>query len=257
MPGRRPRAVQALRTLRAALRGVRPAVGAVRFGSLRRTTPISEEYGFDRGLPVDRYYIEDFLCRHAGRDVRGHVLEFGDDTYARRFGSTTGPASDTIVTKIDVLDVDATNPRATIVGDLVDGGELPKETFDCIICTQTLHLIYDVSAAIRTLHRMLKPGGVVLATAPGISRIPASDRERWGWYWGFTTSSVRRLFDEQFSPGDVAVRSYGNVLTAIAFLHGLAASELKRAELDLVRPDYEVLIAVRAEKAVPGASAAE
>lgn len=88
----------------------------------------------------------------------------------------------------------------------------------------------------------------MLATAPGISPIPASDRERWGWYWGFTTSSARRLFTERFSPDHVAVRSYGNVLAAIAFLHGLAAEELKHAELDARRPEYELLIAVRAEK---------
>jgi len=38
------------------------------------------------------------------------------------------------------------------------------------VFTQTLHLIYDVRSAIRTLHRVLKPGGVLLATFPGISQ---------------------------------------------------------------------------------------
>src|SRR4051794_24300652 len=28
----------------------------VRWGSLRRTRPFSDCYGFDRGLPIDRYY---------------------------------------------------------------------------------------------------------------------------------------------------------------------------------------------------------
>jgi peptidoglycan/xylan/chitin deacetylase (PgdA/CDA1 family)/SAM-dependent methyltransferase len=246
-PSRRQKLIRAVRS---GLRGARPPVGAVRFGSLRRVTPISGNYGFDRGLPVDRYYIQDFLRRHAERDVRGHALEFGDDAYARRFGSGTGQA-DSRVTKIDVFDVDSSNPHATIIGDLVTGTEVPSDTFDCIICTQTLHLIYEVPSAIRALHRALRPGGVLLATAPGISPIPASDRERWGWHWGFTTSSVRRLFDEHFSPGDVTVESYGNVLSAIAFLHGIAAEELSPAELDVRSPEYELLIAVRAQKKSP------
>ena len=35
-----------------------PPVGEVRFGSLRMVTPISTNWGLDRGLPIDRYYIE-------------------------------------------------------------------------------------------------------------------------------------------------------------------------------------------------------
>ena len=44
-----------------------PRVGRVRFGSLRRLTPISRAFGFDRGLPIDRYYIERFLSAPWGR----------------------------------------------------------------------------------------------------------------------------------------------------------------------------------------------
>jgi hypothetical protein len=62
-----------------------PAVGQIRFGDLRRLTPISRSFGYDRGQPIDRYYIANFLGRHSG-DIRGHVLEIGDDRYTRRFG---------------------------------------------------------------------------------------------------------------------------------------------------------------------------
>jgi SAM-dependent methyltransferase len=209
-------------------------------------TPISTRYGYDRGLPVDRYYVEDFLRRHAS-DVRGHVLEFGDDAYARRFGSS-GTEAGSNVTEVDVLDVEASNPRATIVGDLVTGEGVPSDGFDCVICTQTLHLIYEAPAAIRSIHRCLRPGGVLLATAPGISPMPQTDRQRWGWHWGFTTSSAGRLFSDHFVPGESTVEAYGNVLSAISFLHGLAAEELTQQELDERRPEYELLVAVRAQK---------
>lgn len=217
-----------------------PPVGLVRFGSLRRLQPISRVFGFDRGLCIDRYYIEAFLGRHS-EDIQGHVLEIGDETYTRKFGGER-------VTKSEVLHVWNDNPKATIVADLTCADHIPSDTFDCIILTQTLQHIYDVRAAIRTLYRILKPGGVLLATFPGISQISRYDMERWGDYWRFTTLSARWLFEEAFPPETVAVKAHGNVLAAIAFLHGLAAQELRREELDSHDPDYEVLITVRAVK---------
>lgn len=217
-----------------------PPVGFVRFGSLRRLQPISRAFGFDRGLCIDRYYIENFLGEYT-EDIRGHVLEIGDDTYTRRFGGDR-------VARSDVLHVQEGNPKATIVADLTCADSIPSDTFDCIVFTQTLQCIYDVRAAIRHLHRILKPGGVLLATFPGISQISRYDMDRWGDYWRFTTLSARRLFEEVFPPGSVTVRAYGNVLAAVAFLHGLSAEELRREELDYHDPDYELIITVRAVK---------
>jgi GT2 family glycosyltransferase len=217
-----------------------PAPGAVRFGSLRRVSPISRRFGKDRGLPLDRYYIERFLSANA-RDIRGHVLEIGDDTYTRTFGAER-------VTVSDVLHVRA-DPRATIVADLTRGEHLPSGVVDCVILTQTLPCIYDVRAAVHSVHRILKPGGVALATVGGISQVARWDMERWGHYWSFTSLSVRRLFEDAFSPGTVTVASRGNVLAAAAFLYGLASEELRPEELQHQDPDYELIITVRAVKA--------
>jgi len=124
---------------------------------------------------------------------------------------------------------------------------LPSDVFDCIVLTQTLQFIYDTRAALRTLYRILKPGGVVLATVPGITRI---DHTEWtdSWFWSFTTAGTRRLFEEVFPPDQILVQTYGNVLTATAFLQGLAADDLHVDELDHRDRDYEVLITVRAQK---------
>jgi len=212
----------------------------VRFGSLRRLQPISYKFGFDRGKCIDRYYIENFLATRAA-DIRGHVLEIGDDSYTRRFGGKR-------VTRSDVLHVQEGNPKATIVGDLTCADHIPSDTFDCVIITQTLQFIYNVRATIKTLHRILKPCGVLLATFPGISQISRYDMDRWGEYWRFTTLSARRLFEEVFQPQYIEVNAYGNVLTAIAFLHGLTAEEFRQKELDYQDPDYELIITVRAIK---------
>jgi SAM-dependent methyltransferase len=212
----------------------------VRFGSLRRIKPISRTWGYDRGLPIDRYFIERFLSAHA-LDVRGHVLEIGVNTYTHRFGGER-------VIKSDVLHVTAGESKATMVADLTCANHIPSDSFDCIILTQTLQFIYDVRAALRTLFRLLKPGGVLLATFPGISQISRYDMERWGDYWRFTSLSSRRLFEEVFPAEQVIVEAYGNACTAVSFLHGLAAAELRPDELDSHDPDYEVVIAVMAIK---------
>jgi SAM-dependent methyltransferase len=222
-----------------------PPVGQVDFGSLRRLAPISRRWGKDRGgPPIDRYYIEGFLAAHAA-DIRGRVLEVGDDTYTRRFGADA-------VERRDVLHALPGNPRATIVADLArSGDELPAVAFDCVILTQVLQMISDPVAAVRTVHRILRPGGIVLATVPGISQVSRWDMERWGDYWRFTTLSARRLFEAGFPPELVSVATHGNVLAAVAFLHGLATPDLRPEELDHHDPDYQLLITVRAVRPRP------
>ena len=214
--------------------------GAFRFGDLRRLTPVSRAFGFERGRPVDRYYIERFLAEHAG-DIHGRVLEVGDNQYTLQFGAGQ-------VTQSDIVNLVDDNPRATIIADLSRGDQIPAGSFDCFIFTQTLQFIYDCRAAVRTLHRVLKPGGVLLASFPVISQICRYDMDRWGDYWRFTSASVERLLSEQFSPGQVQVNAHGNILAAVCFMHGLAAEDLTPQELDFYDPDYQIVITARAVK---------
>lgn len=221
-----------------------PPVGLVRFGNLRRLNPISREWGDDRGGPIDRHYIEQFLGEYRN-DIHGRVMEIAEDVYTRWFGGKK-------VTQIDILEHQrGEHPKATIVGDLATADHIPSNTFDCVIVTQTLQLIYDVHAAVRTIHRILKPGGVALVTVPGISQINRHDSQTWGdyWCWNFTALSVRRMFGEHFPAEGVHVRTHGNVLAAAGFLYGLGRTELSERELDYHDPDYELLITVRAQKA--------
>ena len=217
-----------------------PPVGRVRFGDLRRVTPINRSFGFERGRPIDRYYIEGFLAGHAA-DVRGHVLEVGDNHYTQQFGSAR-------VTRSDVLNLTPDNPAATIIADLTRADHIASYTFDCIIFTQTLQFIYDLRAALATLYRILKPGGVLLATMPVTSQVCRYDMDRWGDYWRFTDAAPRRLLGDIFGAENVAVKAYGNVLVVVGFLHGLSAHELEPDELDHYDPDYQLLVTARAAK---------
>jgi SAM-dependent methyltransferase len=211
----------------------------VRFGDLQRTSPISKEFGFDRGKPVDRRYIEVFLASRSS-DIRGRVLEIGDNEYTRRFGGDG-------VTKSDVLNRYQGHPSTTFVGDLADGENIPSDTFDCIVLTQTLHLLFELEGAVATLWRILKPAGTLLVTVPWVSPI---DRGEWGdsWYWSLTPAALRRLLSDRFGPDNVDVTHYGNVYAATAFLYGLAEHELRAEDLDVHDPHCPVIVAGRARK---------
>lgn len=206
--------------------------------------PISREFGIDRGVPIDRYYIEDFLSAHRGK-IRGTVLEIANSNYTRRFG-------DDRVTQPLVMHVHD-GFGADFVCDLSQ--ECPRESFlDCFILTQTLPFVYDVRSTIRNSVKMLKPGGSILVTAGGVSQISRDDMERWGHFWGFTDAALRRLFEEELPADRIEVKSYGNVLAAASFLYGLAQHELTRQELDHFDPQYPLIVGLVATKPAGSAS---
>jgi SAM-dependent methyltransferase len=204
-------------------------------------TPLSDHWGRERGTPIDRWYLEAYLAGHAD-DIHGRALEVRDAGYVRRFGRG--------VDAIDILDVDPENAAATIVGDLVDPATLPPASFDALVVTQVLQYVSDPSAAIRTLIGALRPGGVLLLSVPGISRIGRGEIGR--DYWRFTEAGLRHSIDTALAgtaPSgqrfDASVETRGNVLAAISFLAGAAAEELRPGELAVVDDAFPVIVCAR------------
>jgi SAM-dependent methyltransferase len=230
----------ARRLVRRAASPARPALTGLRL--LRPVEPLSRHFGYERGQPVDRWYIEQFLAENA-ENISGAVLEVGSATYTRYFGGRR-------VQRSDVLNVRPGDPETTFVADLADAPTLPSGAFDCIILTQTLHLIFDLCAAVRTVHRVLRPGGVALVTVPGISPVSL---DQWSetWFWSLTPLAAERLFGDVFGPPNVEVAAKGNVASAVAFLQGRSAGELHAHELDVVDPQYPMLVTVRAFRMEP------
>ena len=198
--------------------------------------PLSYLWGWDRGCPIHRYYLEHFLEEYAG-DIRGHCLEFLGDGYITRFG---GPAVD----KADVLHLDESNPEATIVADLTRDNNIPDNRFDCIVCTHVLHVILDLERAIRDLHRILAPGGVLLVAVPQLSMCDSEAHE----LWRFTAEGLRLMLEKAFARDAITVRSYGNSLTAAAEIRGAVADEFSRSVLDYSDPRFAVEVCARAIK---------
>jgi glycosyltransferase involved in cell wall biosynthesis/peptidoglycan/xylan/chitin deacetylase (PgdA/CDA1 family)/SAM-dependent methyltransferase len=217
---------------------VEPPQTAIDWGELRRLEPVSATWGIDRGLPVDRYYIASFLERRR-EDIRGHVLEVKDATYTGTYGSS--------VNALDIVDIAADNPAANVIADLSEEGSLPPDRYDCFVLTQTIHIIYGVREVLQNAFRALKPGGVLLATLPCVSRLDYESGLE-GDFWRFTPASARRLFGDVFGTGQVEVEAHGNVLACCGFLLGLAAEEFRREELDHNDPYFPLLLCIRAVK---------
>jgi SAM-dependent methyltransferase len=213
----------------------------INFNDLKMNKPVSRVFGLDRGTPIDRRYIDQFLLENS-HYIKGKVLEVGDSFYCKKFAGGK-------VTSFEVIHAVPGNKAATIIGDLTDPATLPENFVDCFICTQTFNFIFDVQKAIAGAHRLLKPGGILLATVAGISQISCYDMERWGDFWRFTTASIKKLFDPVFKD-EVQVETFGNVLAAIAFLQGVAVEDLPdETLLDERDPDYQMIIAISARKA--------
>lgn len=208
--------------------------------------PLSPIWGLERGTPIEIYYIERFMARHRD-DIRGRVLEVGDARYSSRFASGAE--------HVDVLNLTPGNPNATLVGDLQTGAGIQTDSFDCLVIVNTFLQVYDITGAIRTCYRALRPGGVLLANFTGIARRAYNDTS-WGppgWhgegdYWRFTSAGVRRLCADAFGAQHVEVETFGNVRTGAASLYGLAVEDLPPASVDHHDPNFEVVICACARK---------
>lgn len=207
------------------------------FDELRKE-PLRRDFGFGRGMPIDRYYIEQFLQAHIS-DIKGKALEISDDFYLRKFGHD--------ITSYGVLHVESGHEKTTIVGDLSEPETLPSEVIDCFVCTQTFNFIMDVDKAAMGAAQLLSPGGVLLATVAGVCQISRYDMDRWGDYWRFTPLSAKKLFQKYFK--SVEIYTYGNVGMAKAFLDGLTIEDINDTQLISHRDeDYPITIAIKAIK---------
>lgn len=197
---------------------------------------LSTKWGFDRGLPIHRFYLEQFLKEYSS-DIQGHCLEFQGDSYTTRFGGAG-------VTKLDILHIDDSNPKATIIADLTQPNEIPDNSFNCIICTHVLHMIFDFNKAITEIHRILKPGGILLVAVPHISMCGENTHE----IWRFTPEGLQMALARVFGKVNVGINAYGNSLTAAGELRGLVAHEFTKRELRCHDLRFAIEVCARASK---------
>jgi hypothetical protein len=221
------------------LKNIQKILRPVKWYDLRKTKPISDVFGLDRGTPIDRFYIEDFLYKNKSL-ITGNCCEISENIYTKKFGTSSCIS--------EILHHNNDNEKATIVGDLSKIETLPENMIDCFILTQTLNFIYDYESAVKGLYQILNTNGVGLITVSGISQISKYDYDRWGDYWRFTDLSIKKIFESVFGKNNIEVSTYGNVLAATAFLHGVSSEELRNDELLQNDPNFQITIAIKVIK---------
>lgn len=200
------------------------------------TTPLSRKFGFDRGTPIDRFFIDSFLKRF-GQDIHGHGVEIGDSRYLTLYGGS-------FVTKKDVIDINRKNKKATIIGDLKNLSLVRANTFDIAIVTHVLGMIDDPQKAIQELHRILKPGGVLLATTSCLGPTMPDNQS----LFRIMPEGARALFSTVFTKKNVEITTMGNYQVAVAFLSGMSLEEVDREVLTKSDPMFPCVVGIRAIK---------
>jgi|RhiMethySRZTD1v2_1073278.scaffolds.fasta_scaffold55141_5 SAM-dependent methyltransferase len=208
------------------------AAHPVRWGSLRRLAPIGAGSGAQRGMPIDRYYVDRFVQQRAGL-VRGRVLEAETPELARRYGRD--------VERVDVLDVDAYNDDATLLADLGDAGSLPEAAFDCELLVGVLERVTNLDVAVSNAWRSVALGGALLVSVPTVRAVDRTDAGRGVDTWRMLPAGLQAILELRCPDGDVEVEGFGNVLAATALLMGVAAEELRPSELDHHDPEHPVV----------------
>lgn len=200
--------------------------------------PISRRFGAEFGTPIDRIYIERFI-RINSEFIKGTVMEIAEDKYSQKYEPQ--------IDQLQILHVNGWG-KDVIKGNFETGEGIVANSVDCLICTQTLLMIYDLDNSIKNIYALLKEGGTALITVPGITQISMYDYRNWGQYWSFTEMSFRRLLEKYFLPSDIDIKIYGNVKTAIGFLYGICAEEYSERDIDYTDNQYQVLIGARVTK---------
>lgn len=201
-----------------------------RWGNLRRVRPFSDNFGFERGTPLDRYYLLRFLERHRA-SITGRVLEIQLPGYTERFGHGVTAAH-----SVDIVPTFA----PTYVCDLAQSkGIIPDASYDCFLLPNTLCVLRDIEGCLRHALRVVRPGGMILATTAALVPLTGDAPD----YWHLSADGWREVAERAWSrDGEFEIDAHGNCLAAVAAMLGLAYEELDPAELDVNDPRFPVLV---------------
>jgi SAM-dependent methyltransferase len=198
--------------------------------------PIDDMYGMRLGVPIARYYINQYFEKIANK-IHGHVLEFGAPTY-----------SAALKCSYDTITIDESDTAATLHMDICDESvvSLKRHCYDFIICTAVLQLVPDPQRAIDNMHELLKPGGALVLAEKCVSMVdpwfPSVDR------WRFTPAGLRALLGHF---AEVDVSAFGNLYTMCAYLAGMPAGGIHRDKLEYHDPAYPIVSIAYASSAGP------
>jgi SAM-dependent methyltransferase len=119
--------------------------------------------------------------------LKGSVLDVGcgDKPYASCFNPGV----------VQYLGLDLVqSPGVDVVADENEPWPLPDSTTDVILCSQVLEHVPNLDKVLDSIHRVLKPGGLLLVTAPFIYNLHGEPRD----FRRFSAEGIRQIFENQY-----------------------------------------------------------
>jgi SAM-dependent methyltransferase len=184
----------------------------------RRILPVSTDFGWSRGTPVGRFYVNDFVAEKA-KGLSGIILEFGEPRYRHYFSN---------VEQYKVVDVVA-GPHVDFVCDIHNVSSMPQAFFDVIVCTQVLEHVERPEDALRELRKLLKKDGRLICTVPFLAHIHYVPTDYYRFSIDAITSALSRAGFEVLD-----ARNSGNALVTIGSLLGFSAQDFSSSEMAVV-----------------------
>lgn len=168
-------------------------------------------------LRLIRENVRNFLKDASERYSFETILDIGPQNYLR-------PKEFFTKSRILTMDIDP-NSGADFVADICcdNSDKIASDYFDCVVCTEVLEHTLNPLKALSEIHRILRPGGVLLASAPFNFRIhgPLPD------CWRFTEHGWRALLT-QTGFKEVSIKSLETENRFLMPIHYTVEAEAKK-----------------------------
>ncbi len=155
----------------------------------RKRAQIDRDLG---GSPERRFFSPvlfgqfDVTLRLIKQHAHGRLLDIGCGVMPYR------PFIEPLVDSYEGFDIEARTANVAYLGDIQDMRAVPADAFDTAICLEVLEHVPDPFRAATEIRRVLKPGGVLIASAPHLSRLHEEPHD----YYRYTHYGLRHLFTQ-------------------------------------------------------------
>lgn len=175
----------------------------------------------DRVRP-SRWQYDYLTLSRLARDVEALVREAPRAATGARaldLGSDKSPYRDLLVSRgFEVKSLDITLDGGADYAGTAEATGLPDASFDLVLCTQVIEHCMNPWAAAREIHRILRPGGHVIVSAPHVWFYHPHPTD----HWRFTQEGMAHLCREAGLEPIALLAQGGSVLTLCQVVNFLA-----------------------------------
>lgn len=198
-----------------------------RFINPHNKIPLTRNFGFYRGTPIDRYFINkwiyDFLDEiDSGNKLKG--IEIGGFDYLK-YNSKKYLANE-LVPKRELKK--SKDSLCINLNEPINKDFKLKEKYDFVICTQVLHVLENDINGLRIIYKLLKKGGLIIGSTAGtINPISIYDYKRWGCYRGYSDQGLKSILEK--TGFECQIETFGNFALAYEILNGAVVEDIDQS----------------------------